>query len=567
MQRTCKNSWCQQPFEITQEDRNFYEKVSPIFNGKKETIQLPTLCPECRLHRRMTWRNERNLFHRTCSRCERPVIALYHPHTSFPVLCANCFFGERDDETALGKPFNPAATFFGQFAELLARAPRIALLSKNSENSEYTNHAADNRNCYLSFIIFTCEDVLYSRKVFGSRNIVDCHYVFESSDLAYECFWSSRLNRCSYLINCFSMSDSHFCIDCRNCTSCFLCSNLRNKQFCFENKQYSPEEYDRLVGGRRGSHRQHLQWKELFRERAVHQTIYKNLEITNGENCSGDYLLNSKNLHRCFYSTAAEDMRYCVECDPSRSLGVAHDAMDVFGFGSSELLYEVQSQANGYHTIANNFSYDVRNCFYIDNCHDIQDCFGCVGLHHKQYCILNKQYAKEEYERLVPRIIEHMRKNGEWGEFFPSSLSPFSYHETVSQQYFPLTKAEVNKRGWRWQEEKDEAPKVNEMLSAGDLPDSIDDISDDILNTTIECGATRKPFKIVKQELNFYRIMRLPIPRLHPDERHRRRMALRNPLTLWNRVCRKCGKEMQTTYAPDRPEQVYCEECYLKEVY
>jgi hypothetical protein len=27
----------------------------------------------------------------------------------------------------------------------------------------------------------------------------------------------------------------------------------------------------------------------------------------------------------------------------------------------------------------------------------------------KEYCILNKQYTKEEYEILVPKIIEHMK--------------------------------------------------------------------------------------------------------------------------------------------------------------
>ena len=36
-----------------------------------------------------------------------------------------------------------------------------------------------------------------------------------------------------------------------------------------------------------------------------------------------------------------------------------------------------------------------------------------------------------------------MISTGEWGEFFPSSLSPFGYNETVAQEYFPLTREEV----------------------------------------------------------------------------------------------------------------------------
>jgi hypothetical protein len=59
----------------------------------------------------------------------------------------------------------------------------------------------------------------------------------------------------------------------------------------------------------------------------------------------------------------------------------------------------------------------------------------------------------------------------------------------------------------------------------------------------------------------------LPIPRRHPDQRHLDRMALRNPRKLFDRKCDKCQVDMKTTYAPERKETVYCEECYNKEVY
>jgi CxxC-x17-CxxC domain-containing protein len=78
---------------------------------------------------------------------------------------------------------------------------------------------------------------------------------------------------------------------------------------------------------------------------------------------------------------------------------------------------------------------------------------------------------------------------------------------------------------------------------------------------------TKKPFRIIPQELDFYRKHNLPIPRRHPNQRHLDRMSLRNPRKLYTRKCDKCGKEIQTTYAPERTEIVYCEECYNKEVY
>ena len=78
---------------------------------------------------------------------------------------------------------------------------------------------------------------------------------------------------------------------------------------------------------------------------------------------------------------------------------------------------------------------------------------------------------------------------------------------------------------------------------------------------------TKKPFKVIKQELVFYIENHLPIPTKHPDQRHKERMALRNPRELHERICPECKKQMITTYGPERPEKVVCEECYRKLVY
>ena len=64
---------------------------------------------------------------------------------------------------------------------------------------------------------------------------------------------------------------------------------------------------------------------------------------------------------------------------------------------------------------------------------------------------MNKQYTKEEYEELVPKIIEHMKTPltnpllggegmSERGEFFPMHSSHYAYNETIAQDFFPLTK-------------------------------------------------------------------------------------------------------------------------------
>ena len=160
-----------------------------------------------------------------------------------------------------------------------------------------------------------------------------------------------------------------------------------------------------------------------------------------------------------------------------------------------------------------------------------------------------------------------MKKNGEWGEFFPASLSPFGYNETVAGEYYPLKKENALKLWFRWSDYEPPKPKIDKIISADKLLNDISQIPDDILYWAIECEITKKLFRILKQELDFYRKYNLPIPKRHPNQRHLDRMALRNPRKLYDRKCDKCSKDIKTTYSPDRSEIIYCEDCYNKTLY
>jgi hypothetical protein len=184
---------------------------------------------------------------------------------------------------------------------------------------------------------------------------------------------------------------------------------------------------------------------------------------------------------------------------------------------------------------------------YFDNCHTSQNIFGCAGIRKKQYCILNKQYSKQEYEKLVVKLIAHMKVKGEWGEFFPSKLSPYAYNETNAYLYFPLTKEQALDRGFRWRDTD---------------PNEYQKPHDDILACE-DCG---KNYKIVAQEASFYKKYGLPSPKKCPTCRIMRRFNSRPKRKLFKDKCDKCSNEIQTTYSPDRSEKVYCEKCYLKEV-
>jgi hypothetical protein len=196
-----------------------------------------------------------------------------------------------------------------------------------------------------------------------------------------------------------------------------------------------------------------------------------------------------------------------------------------------------------------------------------------------EYSILNKKYTKEEYEELMPKIIEHMKEmpyrdkrriEYKFGENFPDELSPFAYNETAAIDFYPLSKKEATERGYKWKER--EKRNYTPTIKDSDLPETIAEIKDSILDEVIECAEKDQPysvgaFRITPNELSFYRKMDLPIPRVCFDVRHTRRLQKRPPLRIIERQCSKCGIDVETVYDEKYSPIVYCEKCYQQEVY
>ena len=168
-----------------------------------------------------------------------------------------------------------------------------------------------------------------------------------------------------------------------------------------------------------------------------------------------------------------------------------------------------------------------------------------------------------------------MIQTKEYGEFFPMSLSPFGYNETQGMVYLPINKEEALSKNMRWQDNIT-ITKGKQALIPDDMSDSVMAVSDSITSEVLECIECNKNYNIVTQEIAFYRAMVIPIPRKCPQCRFLQRLALRLPRKLWHRSCTcdiqnhdhegKCPNEFETSYASDRPEKVFCEGCYQKEV-
>ena len=556
MQKTCKA--CGSSFEITDADLSFYEHISPIFNGKKCVIPPPTLCPECRVQRRMAWRNDRTFYKRKCDRTGEMFISMYAPDAPFPVYKQEEWHGDAWDGLAFGTDFDFSRPFFEQWDALNKKVPHWGVAISNCENSDYCNYCNDEKSCYLDIAAEANEECYYNHFCKYSKNCTDCSFVYHST-LCYECIQCYNAYNCRYGQYLDDCSDCALCFDLRGCRNCALCINLRNKEYHILNEPYSKEEYElKIKELNLGSEDSLRAVFELWKKMRIEKGIYRDMYNLNCENCIGNDLKNSKNCINCFNATNCEDCAYLYD---------VLDGKDCYDMNYSpyapEGCYEVTS------TVGLKFSAFYMagpynsHCFYSHMLQSCKDCFGCIGLKHQQYCILNKQYSREDYESLVPKLIEHMRGRGEWGGFFPAALSPHGYNETVAQEYFPLTESQAREKGFTWKNLEQSDRKAQTFA----VPDAIHNVTESITKEILACNVCGKNYKIIPQELAFYKQVGVPIPCSCPACRHLTRFALRNPRRLWQRTCGKCGKGIQTSYSSERPERVYCESCYLAEVY
>ena len=584
--RSCQN--CKSQFTIEPEDFEFYEKIK---------VPPPTWCPECRMIRRMCFRNERALYHRKCDMCGKQTISMYAPNKKYTVYCVECYQSDKWDPLSYSREYDFSKSFFEQFNELLKIVPRRTLYQDFAINSPYTNWAVRMKNSYLVFGGTEYEDSHYCASNFSLVNCTDLDF----SKKCEACYESIHLRDCnkmrfsSFTENCI---DSWFLNNCKNCQNCVGCVNLRNETHCILNRKHSKDEYAKRLEELKLNTREGLEaFRKTFEEHRL-KYPHKFAYTRNVVNSTGDDLDRTENCVYCFSAYEDENCRYSFFMPTG-----AKDCYDVEHTGmGAELAYEIMSSFGTNRCLFGTRVYYSHDVLYSDDCYNSSNLFGCIGIRKKEYCILNKQYPKEEYEILSAKIKHHMDEipyqgNSErvykFGEFFPIEISPFAYNETNAEEYFPLTKEQALANGYAWQ---DPEPKnYTATKNPEELPD-IKDVSESIIQEVISCGhkgacndGCTTAFKIIPTELQFYKALNVPLPVLCSNCRHADRLRIRNPLRLYRRKCECAGAEsesrvykntvsherhstgpcpniFQTSYSPERPEIVYCEQCYNAEV-
>ncbi len=560
--KNCQN--CKKDFVIEPNDFNFYEKMK---------VPSPTWCPECRMIRRFSFQNTWNICWRNCDKCGEKTFSMFLPEQRIMAYCQKCWWKDDWDGTEYAMDYDSSRPFLEQVKELFDKTPHTASTSlyTSLKNSDYSNALAWCKDCYMVFWADYCDNVYYSSLLNGLKYSSDCIRGYDS-ELCYESIGFTKNYKTFFSDECDTCVDVWFSRNCYSCTNCIGCVNLRGATNYIFNIKYSKEEYEKKVkefnlGSWKNLQKVKKEAYDFWRTKPYREYNGHSLNL----NVTGEHIYTSKNSKEMYIANGAENCKYCQFI----TVPTAKDCIDYSGWGNNaENIYE--STVVGENSSSVCFSgecwpdsLNLQYCYY-----NIagKNNFGCVNLKRKSYCILNKQYTKEPFDKFRTQIIADMDKNPyidktgrvyKYGEFFPLEFSMFPYNRSNAMRFFPKTKDQVLKEGYNWIDTEDVIYKISK--TADSLPDKIVDTKEEILNEVIGCENCGNGYRIVQGELNLLRKMNLPVPHECPKCRENRRFDRMTKPKLYNRKCDKCDNVIYTPYAPDRPEIVYCVKCYQQE--
>lgn len=548
-QQTKNCEHCRQNFSISEGELNLYEKVG---------LELPTLCFFCRIKLQLSFWIFGKFRKGTSDLSGDSLITILPQNSRYPIYTLNEWHSDKWSPLDYGADYDPKVSFFKQLELLKQKVPRPHQIGTKNTGCDWCDDVWESKNCYLSRSMIHCEDLLYSYRNLNVKNSIDMNVCFDS-DRCYDCGDCYNSYKLFYSRHSRDCIESSFLYDCRNCQNCFMSWNLRNKSYCIENVQYTKEEYEKtLKSFNLGSYESVQILKQRFEQIAEDEVIHRENFNLKAYNSSGNCMLDVKDCHNCNTISSSEECSNCLRGFQLKS------SIDLGGSWSSELIGNCCKCESSY-ALKYSSQSSSRYSEYLDLCIECEYCFGCVGLKKKKHCILNKQYNKEEYEKLREKIIADMKKSGEYGKFFPYSMSDGPFNFSTGIFYFPETKKEdILKLGGYW-EDVDESHVVG--IPTSELPDEIKDVPGAIITQALVCPETGWRFNINKNELNFYRTNNIPLPRYHFDVRTKNSLKYLTVLRSYPCVCFYCKKNIMAYYPHEWGyKKIACEECYKQNI-
>ena len=541
---------CKSRFSVDEEDAVMYRGFD---------IPLPEECHRCRIRNLFTFWIFGAFRKTTSALSGKSVITNLPEDVPYPIYARDEWMSDAWDPMEHGREYDFSRGFFEQFKELQKAVPHPHQAGIDNVACEWSDDIWNSKNCYLCRSLLGSEDLSYVFRVVNSKNSVDITYCFDM-DRSYDCLYCFKCYETKYAFDSRNCITSAFLFDCRDLQNCFMCWNLRSKQYCIRNVQYTKEEYfEKLKELDLRSYASVQKLKAEFAAIVEKEAVHRENFNTQVSDCEGNFLTQCRNCRDCMLGEEGDNCRHVW-----RFLG-GKDSIDCVGGGYVEKSALVAVGGWLYEAVATVQSMRCRFSAYLEYCEECEYCFGCVGIRKKKYCIFNKQYTEAEYKELVGKIILAMKERGEWGRFFPLSFAGFGYNLSNAALLFPENKESILGMGGLWHDFKDEAVSG---MSADDLPDRIDDVPDDIVKQALTCPETKRRYNIAPHELAFYRQHGIPLPRRHFDLRTIERFR---PIALAisprDGACCFCSKPI-VHYFPEELgyEKIACVECYQKEI-
>ncbi len=386
-----------------------------------------------------------------------------------------------------------------------------------AENCDFADTTHNTKNAYLSFgATWDNENILYSSCIKWK-----CVNVFNSV-MAWDC--SENIYFCNWIIKWYKIFYSKFIMNSNNiwfsrnlnwCSECIFCDSLDNKKYCIKNKQLDEktyfEEKEKILKNKKS-------FLDIYNKIP---TDWKNFWSTDVE---WNFIVNSQNVSNWHFAYQVKNWNNLVIVWSTSKW--CENMFDIFTWGSgysSDMYWccSVWTTQNIYIWESIGMS---SNIYYSFNIQDCSFCLWCIWLKNKSFCILNKQYSKEEWYELADKIFFQMERDWILWEFFPWSLNPLYFNDTMAYLIDDsFTKEEVEKDGYMWREEN---IKV-------DILDWVDFISvekldkyqwyDENWNWQIDKEVLKKVikdenwniYKIVPIEYDFLIKHSLPLPEIH----------------------------------------------------
>lgn len=309
--------------------------------------------------------------------------------------------------------YNLLMSFFEKFKKLIDGQPHLCVHVWKSENSDYCDQLDGCKKCYLCFNNRLSQDCMYAYDSRWNKDCTDVSFC-NKCELCYESLDCEKCYDCRFCQDCEGCDGCEFSYDLKSCKNCFGCVGLRHKKFWIFNEEAGEEGYfervEKLKKGEGKGVASDTDGCEVI-EKKFNELKLKHPHISlyslNSENSFGNYIVNSKNSYYVFKVHNLEDCFYMYDCQEDK------DCVDCCAFNKSELCYECMENSMLYNC---NFMYWCATCVdceYMMYSFDCKDCFGCFGLRHKRYCILNEQCASaSEYSEKLAQIKKSMSEDG-----------------------------------------------------------------------------------------------------------------------------------------------------------